>query len=98
MVIASRPLPRPCSRPAISQARRSERRHSAPGLPFPCLPDGPRADVVTRAGLLAYRELDNALALMAIAGQGLADTRTGKNGRHVLIGMPRLSVFGRLAG
>jgi hypothetical protein len=48
--------------------------------------------------LLAYRELDDALGLMEIAGQHLADTRTGKNGRHVLIGMLRQSVFGRLAG
>jgi hypothetical protein len=28
----------------------------------------------------------------------LADARTGKNGRHALIGMLRRSVFGRLAG
>ena len=31
-------------------------------------------------------------------GQHLANTRTGKNDRHVLIGMQRQSVFGRLAG
>jgi hypothetical protein len=35
---------------------------------------------------------------MAIAGQHLADGRTGKNGRHDLVGMLRQSVFGRLAG
>jgi hypothetical protein len=28
----------------------------------------------------------------------LADTRTGKNGRHALVGLLRQSVFGRLAG
>ncbi len=56
------------------------------------------SNVTSDAGLLAYRELDNALGLMEIAGQHLADTRTGKNGRHVLIGMLRQSVFGRLAG
>jgi hypothetical protein len=50
------------------------------------------------AGLLAYRELDAALGLMAIAGQHLVDTRTGRNGRHDLVGMLRQSVFGRLAG
>ena len=32
------------------------------------------------------------------AGETLADGRTGKNGRHVLVGMLRQSVFGRLAG
>lgn len=54
--------------------------------------------VLSDAGLLAYRELDDVLDLMAIAGQHPADTRAGKNGRHVLIGMLRQSVFGRLAG
>ncbi len=28
----------------------------------------------------------------------LADARTGKNGRHLLVGLLRQSVFGRLAG
>jgi Transposase DDE domain group 1 len=28
----------------------------------------------------------------------LADARTGKNGRHALVGLLRQSVFGRLAG
>ena len=58
-----------------------------------------RGSVVTwDAGLLAYRELDDALGLSAIAGQALADARTGKNGRHALAGLFRQSVFGRLAG
>ena len=56
------------------------------------------SSVTSDAGLLAYRELDDALGLMAIAGQTLADGRTGRNGRHDLIGMLRQSVFGRLAG
>ena len=43
-------------------------------------------------------ELDDALGLTAMAGELLADARTGKNGRHDLIGMLRQSVFGRLAG
>ena len=56
------------------------------------------SSVTSDAGLLAYRELDDVLGLMAIAGQTLADGRTGRNGRHDLIGMLRQSVFGRLAG
>ena len=34
----------------------------------------------------------------AMAGDVLADTRTGRNGRHALVGLLRQSVFGRLAG
>jgi hypothetical protein len=54
--------------------------------------------VTSDAGLLAYRELDNALSLSEMAGEHLADARTGKNGRHALVGVLRQSVFGRLAG
>jgi hypothetical protein len=54
--------------------------------------------VTSDAGLLAYRELDDALGLSAMAGERLADARTGKNGRHALVGMLRQAVFGRLAG
>jgi hypothetical protein len=58
-----------------------------------------RASVVTSdAGLLAYRELDDALGLTAMAGETLADGRTGKNGRHAWVGLLRKSEFGRLAG
>ncbi len=58
-----------------------------------------RGPVVTSdAGLFAYRELDDALGLFAMAGDALADARTGKNGRHALVGMLRQSIFGRLAG
>src|SRR5262249_23372088 len=57
------------------------------GSVFPCVP-----------GLRAYRELDDALGLTALAGEMLADARTGKNGRHALVGLLRQSVFGRLAG
>jgi hypothetical protein len=54
--------------------------------------------VTSDAGLLAYRELDGALGLSAVAGETLADARTGKNGHHALVGLLRQSVFGRLAG
>src|SRR5260370_17339104 len=58
-----------------------------------------RGSVVTSdAGLLAYRELDDALGLSVMAGETLADARTGKNGRHALVGLLRQSVFGRVAG
>jgi len=58
-----------------------------------------RGSVVTSdAGLLAYRELDDALGLTPEAGKLLADARTGKNGRHALVGMFRQAIFGRLAG
>jgi len=58
-----------------------------------------RGSVVTSdAGLLAYRELDDALGLSDLAGERLADARTGKNSRHALLGMLRQAVFGRLAG
>jgi hypothetical protein len=54
--------------------------------------------VTSDAGPLVYRELDDALGLTVMAGETLADTRTGKNGRHALLGLLPQSVFGRLAG
>src|SRR4051794_15994516 len=54
--------------------------------------------ITSDAGLLAYRELGGALHLTDTAANTLADTRTGKNGRHRLAGLLRQSVFGRLAG
>ena len=58
-----------------------------------------RGSVVTSdAGLPAHRELDDALGLTTAAGEMLADARTGRNGRHALVGLFRQSVFGRLAG
>ncbi len=54
--------------------------------------------VSSDAGMLPYRELDDAVGLSEIAGGVLADTRRGKNGRHDLSGQFRQSVFGRLGG
>ena len=57
-----------------------------------------RGSVVTSdAGLLAYRELDDAIGLTVMASDVLADARRGKNGRHALAGLFRQSMFGRLA-
>ena len=54
--------------------------------------------ITSNAGLLAYRELDDALGLSEIAGTVLQDSRTGKNGWHELAGLLRPSVFGRVGG
>src|SRR5215831_6867715 len=54
--------------------------------------------ITSDAGLLPYRELDDALGLTDTGADALADSRTGKNGRHRLAGLLRQSVFGRLAG
>jgi hypothetical protein len=54
--------------------------------------------ITSDAGLLAYRELDATLALTDLAGAALAECRRGKNTRHLLTGLLRQSVFGRLAG
>jgi hypothetical protein len=57
-----------------------------------------RGSVVTSdARLLAYRELDDTLGLSVMAGEMLADARTGKNGRHALVGLLRQSVFAQRA-
>ena len=54
--------------------------------------------ITSDAGLLAYRELDDALGLSDLAGAALSECRRGKNTRHMLTGLLRQSVFGRLAG
>ena len=54
--------------------------------------------VTSDAGLLPFRDLDDALGLTDLAGDVLAETRTGQNSRHTLIAQLRQSVFSRLAG
>jgi hypothetical protein len=54
--------------------------------------------IASDGGLLAYRELDDVLGLTTNGGGRLAEARTGRNRRHLLVGLPRQSVFGRLAG
>ena len=54
--------------------------------------------ITSDAGLLAYRELDDALGLTEVAGDIFQDSRTGKNGWHGMTGQFRQSVFGRLGG
>jgi hypothetical protein len=54
--------------------------------------------VTSDAGLLPFRDLDNALGLTDLGGEVLADTRTGQNSRQTLIAQLCQSVFGRLAG
>jgi hypothetical protein len=54
--------------------------------------------VTSDAGLLVFRELDDALGLSELAGHVLSDRRTGRNSRHSLIAQFRQSVFGRLVG
>jgi len=57
---------------------------------------GPKA--TSDAGLLAYREFDDALDLTDSATAELHDTRTGQNSRPSLTVLLRQLIFSRLAG
>src|SRR6476659_2917373 len=54
--------------------------------------------ITSDAGIRVHRELDDALGLTDLAGAALSECRRGKNTRHLLTGLFRQSVFGRLAG
>jgi hypothetical protein len=54
--------------------------------------------ITSDAGLLAYRELDEKLGLTEMAGQFLAEQRSGRNLQHHLVPLIRQSVYSRLAG
>ena len=54
--------------------------------------------ITSDGGLLAYRELYDVFALTTTGGERLAEARTGTNRQHLLVGLLRQSVFGRLAG
>ena len=57
-----------------------------------------RGSVITSdGGLLAYRELDDALTLTASGGERLAEARTGRNRRHLLVGLPDGTLRDRMA-
>jgi hypothetical protein len=56
------------------------------------------SQITTDAGLLAYRELDEALGLTAMSAERLQDLRLGLNKQHGLLPLLRQSIFSRLAG
>ena len=56
------------------------------------------ATITSDAGLLAFRELDDALDLTPIASDYLQESRTGRNISHHLVPLLRQSIYSRLAG
>ena len=56
------------------------------------------SQLTTDAGLLAYRELDEALGLTEMGADVLTDSRQGRNQQHGLLPLLRQSIYSRLAG
>ena len=56
------------------------------------------AIITSDAGLLACRELDDALGLTETASECLQEIRGGRNVQHRLVPLLRQSVYSRLAG
>jgi len=56
------------------------------------------AKITSDAGLLAFRELDEAFRLTEKGSTLLSDFRRGKNTQHSVLAMLRQAIYGRLAG
>jgi len=56
------------------------------------------ARLTSDSGLLAYRELDDALGLFESVSTVMNDRRTGHNIQHDMTNLLRQSVYSRLAG
>ncbi len=56
------------------------------------------ATITSDAGLLPFRELDEAFRLTEAASVMFFDSRRGKNTQHTLLAMLRQAIYGRLAG
>ena len=56
------------------------------------------AKVTSDGGLLAYRELDDALGLFDAVSTALSDQRSGRNIQHAMATLLRQSIYSRLAG
>jgi len=56
------------------------------------------ARLTSDGGVLAYRDLDDALGLLNLASTVMSHKRTGRNIQHDMTNLLRQSVYSRLAG